>query len=118
MEENKITMKTKLNILYRLIAEEKSELAHINSDEMAITREKLGLEYKYCALYLQGKIKDKDELYEKLFVAIRQFAKRQETWFRFMEKNGVEIFWLKEVQDKTERINEALNFVGKYFPHI
>lgn len=38
-------MKTKLNILYRLIAEEKSELAHINSDEMAITREKLGLEY-------------------------------------------------------------------------
>ena len=38
-------MKAKLNILYRLIAEEKSELAHINSDEMAITRKKLGLEY-------------------------------------------------------------------------
>ena len=38
-------MKTKLNILYRLIAEEKTELAHINSGEMAITREKLGLEY-------------------------------------------------------------------------
>lgn len=38
-------MKTKLNILYRLIAEEKLELAHINSGEMAITREKLGLEY-------------------------------------------------------------------------
>lgn len=38
-------MKTKLNILYRLIAEEKLELAHINSGEMAITRKKLGLEY-------------------------------------------------------------------------
>lgn len=38
-------MKTKLNILYRLIAEEKLELAHINSDEMATTRKKFGLEY-------------------------------------------------------------------------
>ena len=45
MEVNKITMKTKLNILYRLIAKEKSELAHINSNEMATTRKKLGLEY-------------------------------------------------------------------------
>ena len=96
---------------------EEVESLHKNGTSF-IRLEKLGLEYKYCALYLQGKIKDKDELYEKLFVAIRQFAKRQETWFRFMEKNGVEIFWLKEVQDKTERINEALNFVGKYFPHI
>ena len=95
------------------------EVESLHKNGTSFTRlEKLGLEYKYCALYLQGKIKDKDELYEKLFVAIRQFAKRQETWFRFMEKNGVEIFWLKEVQDKTERINEALNFVGKYFPHI
>ncbi len=41
--------------------------------------EKLGLEYRYCSLLLQNKLESKDELYEKLFVAIRQFAKRQET---------------------------------------
>mgnify|MGYP006379160727 FL=1 len=56
--------------------------------------EKLGLEYRYCSLFLQGKIQSKQELFEKLFIAIRQFAKRQETWFRMMEKNGVKINWL------------------------
>jgi len=73
--------------------------------------EKLGLEYRYCSLYLQGKIKTKEELYEQLFIAIRQFAKRQETWFRFMEKNGVKINWLEQTQDKSLRIAQACNLI-------
>ena len=73
--------------------------------------EKLGLEYRFCSLYLQNKIESKDELFEKLFIAIRQFAKRQETWFRFMEKNGVEIHWLKKTTDKNERIEEAISLI-------
>ena len=44
--------------------------------------EKLGLEYRFCSQFLQGKITSKEELFEGLFIAIRQFAKRQETWFR------------------------------------
>ena len=73
--------------------------------------EKLGLEYRYCSLYLQGKLKDKDDLYNQLFIAIRQFAKRQETWFRFMEKNGVNINWLTQTQNKELRIKEAYSLI-------
>lgn len=76
--------------------------------------EKLGLEYRFTSLYLQGKIKDKEDLYEQLFIAIRQFAKRQETWFRFMEKNGVKINWLKK-KSKAQRIEEAINLVKENF---
>ena len=72
--------------------------------------EKLGLEYRFCSEFLQGKIASKDELYEGLFIAIRQFAKRQETWFRMMEKKGVEIKWL-EPGTKQERIAQALQYV-------
>lgn len=77
--------------------------------------EKLGLEYRYCSLFLEGKLASKDELFEKLNIAIRQFAKRQETWFRGMEAKGVEINWLPAVQDKNVRISAALSLVEKYF---
>ncbi len=76
--------------------------------------EKLGLEYRFCSQYLQGKIESKEKLYEGLFIAIRQFAKRQETWFRMMEKKGVEINWL-EPGSKEERIKEAEKLVSSYF---
>ena len=72
--------------------------------------EKLGLEYRYCSLYLQGKITDKEDLYNQLFIAIRQFAKRQETWFRMMEKKDVKINWL-EPADKQTRIKQAIEIV-------
>jgi tRNA dimethylallyltransferase len=72
--------------------------------------EKLGLEYRYCSLFLEGKITSKEDLYNQLFVAIRQFAKRQETWFRMMEKKGVKINWL-EPADKESRIKQALDMV-------
>lgn len=72
--------------------------------------EKLGLEYRFCSEFLQGKIKTKDELINSLFIAIRQFAKRQETWFRMMEKKGVKIHWLNE-GEKQERINQAIQMI-------
>jgi len=56
--------------------------------------ESLGLEYKFTAQYLQGKIKSREEYVDSLYRAICQFAKRQETWFRRMEKNGVKINWV------------------------
>jgi tRNA dimethylallyltransferase len=52
-----------------------------------------GLEYKFITLFLTDQLKY-DEMVEKLNIAIHQFAKRQMTWFRRMEKNGVEIDWL------------------------
>ena len=52
-----------------------------------------GLEYKYLTLYLTGAM-GYDEMVAGLEIAIHQFAKRQMTWFRGMEKRGVEIHWL------------------------
>ena len=69
--------------------------------------EKLGLEYRYCSLFLQGKIASEQDLFDKLFIAIRQFAKRQETWFRMMEKKGVKITWL-DAASKEERLSQAI----------
>ena len=89
------------------------EVRSIHEDGISWERlEKLGLEYRYCSLFLQGKIASKDELFEQLFIAIRQFSKRQQTWFRMMEKKGVEIHWL-EPASKDERINQALLLISK-----
>ena len=52
-----------------------------------------GLEYKFLTLYLTGEL-SYDEMVEKLRIAIHQFAKRQMTWFRGMERRGIEIEWL------------------------
>jgi tRNA dimethylallyltransferase len=52
-----------------------------------------GLEYKYLTLYLTGAM-EYEEMVAGLEIAIHQFAKRQMTWFRGMEKRGVKIHWL------------------------
>ncbi len=53
----------------------------------------LGLEYKFLSLYLLGKI-TKEALFNQLSTAIHQFAKRQMTWFRRMERQGIQIEWV------------------------
>ena len=53
-----------------------------------------GLEYKFVTLYLTGAL-GYDEMVERLGIAIHQFAKRQMTWFRGMERKGIEIEWIK-----------------------
>ena len=52
-----------------------------------------GLEYKFLTLYLTGAL-SYDEMVEKLRIAIHQFAKRQMTWFRGMERRGIDIEWI------------------------
>ena len=52
-----------------------------------------GLEYKFVTLYLTGQM-PYDEMVEKLRIAIHQFAKRQMTWFRGMERRGIAIEWI------------------------
>lgn len=53
-----------------------------------------GLEYKYVTLYLLGQL-TYGEMRERLATAIHQFAKRQMTWFRGMERSGVRIHWVQ-----------------------
>ncbi len=60
-----------------------------------ITHDKLkffGLEYKYISLYLEAEI-NYEQMFQELNRAIHKFAKRQMTWFRKMEREGVEINW-------------------------
>jgi tRNA dimethylallyltransferase len=52
-----------------------------------------GLEYRYVTEHITGKLSF-EEMFEKLNTAIHQFSKRQMTWFRRMERNGVNIQWL------------------------
>ena len=61
-----------------------------------ITKEDLmyyGLEYKYVTAYVVGEISYED-MFNQLEIAIHQFAKRQMTWFRGMERRGFNIHWL------------------------
>ena len=67
----------------------------------------LGLEYKYCALYLQGGI-TYNEMKERLNTAINRFAKRQMTWFRGMERRGLKIHWINSPDfEKVRKIMSA-----------
>lgn len=65
-----------------------------------------GLEYKYLTLYVTGKL-SYEEMFHSLEIAIHQFAKRQMTWFRGMERRGFTIHWIDATMpmtDKVERI--------------
>ena len=68
-----------------------------------------GLEYKYVTLYVTGQI-SLEEMAAQLEIAIHQFAKRQMTWFRGMERRGTPILWIKlgEDLDETLRLNPGL----------
>ena len=55
--------------------------------------QRLGLEYKFLSYFLSGKL-NRADMIEQLQMAIQQYAKRQATWFRKMEKEGVNIHWL------------------------
>ena len=56
--------------------------------------ESLGLEYRETSLYLKGVIASKEEYIKLLFRKICKFAKRQRTWFRKMEREGIDIEWI------------------------
>ena len=66
-----------------------------------------GLEYKFVTLYVTGKI-NFEEMSSQLEIAIHQFAKRQMTWFRGMEKRGFTIHWLDFSLPVSEKIDKAL----------
>jgi tRNA dimethylallyltransferase len=69
-----------------------------------------GLEYKYITLFLMGKI-TYDEMVSDLETAIHQFAKRQMTWFRGMERKGIKIHWIEgnlPTEEKVEKVMELL----------
>ena len=72
-----------------------------------------GLEYKYLTLHVTGRL-SYDEMRGQLEIAIHQFAKRQMTWFRGMEKRGFKIHWLPYDLPKDEFIAEVKSLMDEY----
>jgi tRNA dimethylallyltransferase len=70
-----------------------------------------GLEYKFITLYLTGKM-NYDEMFCRLEVAIHQFAKRQMTWFRGMERRGIKIHWLDGDMPMKEKVGKIIDLLG------
>ena len=71
-----------------------------------------GLEYRYVSLYLQGKMQ-KNDMRNHLLKAIKQFAKRQETWFRRMEKKGEIIYWLDAEEEVEKNLDNIIKKIGE-----
>ncbi len=69
-----------------------------------------GLEYKFLTLYLTGQL-DYNSMVKQLNVAIHQFAKRQMTWFRKMEREGIKINWIDGMLCEEEKIKSALQIL-------
>jgi tRNA dimethylallyltransferase len=75
------------------------EIRHLHQQGLSWERiDSFGLEYRFIGRYLQGRV-DREEMFQKLNTGIHQYAKRQETWFRRMEKNGVRIYWIDGADD-------------------
>ena len=69
-----------------------------------------GLEYKYLTLYCLGRL-SYDEMVRQLEIAIHQFAKRQMTWFRGMERRGFTIHWINGTPPLEERVEKVLSLL-------
>ena len=76
--------------------------------DKGVTAEQLmyyGLEYKFLTQYIIGELAY-DEMVKGLEIAIHQFAKRQMTWFRGMEKRGVHIHWIDAMQPRESQVEQ------------
>lgn len=69
-----------------------------------------GLEYKFITMFLHGELRF-DEMFSLLNTAIHQFAKRQMTWFRRMEKNGFKIHWMDGTRNEDIIIPAILKII-------
>lgn len=72
-----------------MVGEVRSLLMHVPAEDLMY----YGLEYRFLTLHVLGKL-SYDEMFRQLEIAIHQFAKRQMTWFRGMERRGFTIHWL------------------------
>lgn len=108
LRREKITRRLRQRLDEGMVEEVKNLLQQGVSAESLIY---YGLEYKYLTLYVTGQL-SYEEMLGELETAIHQFAKRQMTWFRGMERRGMQIHWLEATlptDEKVKRIKELLN---------
>ena len=102
VRREKITKRLKARLNEGMIDEVKMLLdSGVQPDDLIY----YGLEYKFVTNYLLGKLTF-DELFTQLEIAIHQFAKRQMTWFRGMERRGFTIYWLDALKSMDEKLDE------------
>ena len=104
----------------KITARLRQRLAHGMIDEIqalldsGIPAENLiyyGLEYKFVTEYLTGKT-TYDEMFNRLEIAIHQFAKRQMTWFRGMERRGYTIHWIDALQPMERKVEQVMQLLN------
>ena len=104
IRRKRITERLKQRIDEGMIEEVKSLIdSGINPDDLIY----YGLEYKFITQYLIGNL-SYDEMYTQLKTAIHQFAKRQMTWYRRMERNGFKINWIDGELKMEAKIDKIL----------
>lgn len=107
MERERITTRLKQRLESGMIREVEDLLKKgLTADQLLY----YGLEYKYLTLYLTGKL-TYEEMFRQLNTAIHQFAKRQMTWFRRMERNGMKIHWLDGHMPVEEKISTIIGWL-------
>lgn len=109
-ERKNITERLKQRLEHGMIEEVKSLF------ERGLTYDDIvyyGLEYKFIAKYLHNEL-SRDEMFEKLNTAIHQFAKRQRTWFRKMEREGSVIEWIDGEIPFEEKVKVATEMAQKF----
>jgi tRNA dimethylallyltransferase len=109
VRRKKITTRLQKRLENGLVEEVSNLLKTVSKDDLIF----YGLEYKMVTLYLIGEL-NYEEMIKKLEIAIHQFAKRQMTWFRRMEKSGFTIYWIDgewSMEKKLDYIHDLLSQV-------
>lgn len=107
LRRQKITNRLKKRLREGMVDEVKALLEEgINPDDLIY----YGLEYKYLTLYAVGKL-SYDEMFSQLEIAIHQFAKRQMTWFRGMERRGFQIHWIDAEAPLNENVERIIDLI-------
>jgi tRNA dimethylallyltransferase len=106
LRREKITRRLKARLEEGMVDEVKALIdSGIPADDLIY----YGLEYKYVTEYVIGKL-TYDEMFRQLEIAIHQFAKRQMTWFRGMERRGFKINWIDATLPMEERVERILRW--------
>ena len=104
LRREKITSRLKTRLEQGMVEEVKSLLDEgIPADDLIY----YGLEYKFLTEYIVGKL-SYDEMFSRLEIAIHQFAKRQMTWFRGMERRGFTIHWIDATLPMDEKVQKII----------
>ena len=108
LRRERITNRLKARLEEGMIAEvERLLQSGISAEDLIY----YGLEYKYVTLYLTGKLEYR-YMVQELEVAIHQFAKRQMTWFRGMERRGLHIEWLPYEDSMEKKVERVINLMN------